>query len=290
VPPGIVFDPDTRTFSGTPTGPQRAQIITITGTDREGARATASFSFTAIEPVRPIIEADPAPLPTPTPGPTPISRPDAFIPQPSPEQTFEVTSPLSSVGVPVFEASAAEAEVANIGTADLLTTTRGFITRVDPTGFVGGQHDLRVDKAIPDLTFNQVGASFNYQIPIDAFVHSDPGAEVTLSALMLDGTQLPLWLIFDSERGEVRGVIPEDFAGEMIIRVIARDEAGRQADTLLRILREGEVLESQVFLEGRPELDDQFATYGVLGWRAEQQEWVRLAREAAEQVALAKAS
>ncbi|MCK7532210.1 MAG: hypothetical protein MZV63_14880 [Marinilabiliales bacterium] len=43
----------------------------------------------------------------------------------------------------------------NPGSAELITTTTGFITLVDPNGAVDGKHDLRVHKGIPDLEFDQ---------------------------------------------------------------------------------------------------------------------------------------
>jgi hypothetical protein len=179
----------------------------------------------------------------------------------------------------------------NPGGAELITTTTGFITLVDPTGAVDGKHDLKVHKGIPDLEFDQDTSLIRYQIPIDAFVHTDAAAEVELSALMLDGTELPSWLVFDAKKGELRGTIPADFKGELLIRVIAQDKEGRKAETILKIVRKGQVLELQTLLQGRPELDSQLAANSALAWKAEQSELVRQAREAAMRLEqLAKAS
>nr|WP_328988026.1 putative Ig domain-containing protein [Thiorhodovibrio winogradskyi] len=152
------------------------------------------------------------------------------------------------------------------------------------------EHDLRVHKGIPDVEFGPDADLVQYQIPIDAFAHTDAAAEVELSAIMLDGSQLPPWLVFDAAKGEFRGEVPGDFNGELQIRVIARDQEGRTAETILRIVRPGQNPGLQTLLQGRPQLDTQLAAHSALVWQAEQAELVRQAREAALRWELAKAA
>jgi hypothetical protein len=96
-----------------------------------------------------------------------------------------------------------------------------------------------------------------YIVPMDAFVHTDSTAQVTLTAQMIDGTALPSWLIFDSEKGEFKGIPPTDFVGELVIKVTARDQEGRQAETILRI-RVG-MSADKLTLRGKPSFAAQLA-------------------------------
>jgi large repetitive protein len=175
------------------------------------------------------------------------------------------------------------------GSADITTTTQGFVVSVDPGRATNGQVNFSIDRGIPDLNVSNGNNQVVYQIPVDAFVHTDPDAEVELSAVMPDGSELPGWLVFDAETGQFSGEIPEDFEGELLIQVIARDQDGRQAEAQLRIVRQGQALDVQALLEGRLELDDQLAEHGILAWKTEQEALVRQSLEAAEQWARAQA-
>jgi hypothetical protein len=74
-----------------------------------------------------------------------------------------------------------------------------------------------------------------FQVPADAFVHSNPRALVRLHAVLADGRPLPSWLHLDGVTGRLAGTPPRDFAGTLEIRVIARDDHGLQAETRLRV-------------------------------------------------------
>ncbi len=142
-----------------------------------------------------------------------------------------------------------------------------------------GDHDLRVDKAIPDQVFPADTAEIHYVVPVDAFVHTDENARVDLAALMLDGSPLPPWLQFDPKKGEFVGVPPAGFQGELMIKVVARDEAGRQAETLIRIII-GNRQDQSAALLGRQGLSSQFMAQGILAWKAERDLLVKHARDA----------
>ncbi|NVK01156.1 MAG: hypothetical protein HWE12_06395, partial [Oceanospirillaceae bacterium] len=95
---------------------------------------------------------------------------------------------------------------------------------------------IRVENAIPDQLIPAGAPDIYYQIPVDTFVHVSDGAKLTYLAALEDGSRLPDWLRFDEERGEFRGTPPEDFIGVLVIRVVALDEAGNQAVTLVRLV------------------------------------------------------
>lgn len=118
------------------------------------------------------------------------------------------------------------------------------------------EHQLRVHKNIPTQNAFS-GADLNYVVPIDTFLHTDTTAEVSFSALMVDGTDLPTWLIFNPSNGEFSGEAPADFEGELQIKIIARDQEGRQAETMLDLNISAE--DDQGHLIDHPNLSDQLA-------------------------------
>jgi hypothetical protein len=85
---------------------------------------------------------------------------------------------------------------------------------------------------------------------------------------------LPEWLSFDGETGKFTGV-PNGFVGELLIKVIARDEQGRQAETVIRIRIGNPVADT--LLQGKPTLTAQLRAQGVFAWKAERDNLVQQA-------------
>jgi large repetitive protein len=88
-------------------------------------------------------------------------------------------------------------------------------------------------RGVPDQ-FALGGATISFAIPRDAFAHTRPDAQITLTATLLDGAPLPKWLVFDRASGTFRGVPPKGFIGEIRIKVTAHDQRGLQADAVFR--------------------------------------------------------
>ena len=128
------------------------------------------------------------------------------------------------------------------------------------------ENSLRVQKTIPIQSVIS-GDSIEYTVPIDTFIHSDSTAEVTLVANMLDGSEIPEWLSFNPSSGEFTGVPPAEFSGELQIYVIARDEVGRQAETILSIKINSE---DQAGLQSKTSLSDQLNSQNVFAWKSSQ--------------------
>jgi hypothetical protein len=113
-----------------------------------------------------------------------------------------------------------------------------------------GDADLKIFRGIPDQELTS-GRVISVQVPVDAFVHTQTGAVVMLSAKMADGSSLPAWLTFDPSTGKFRGTAPVGTPDEIAVIVEARDGDGRQADAVFRIkLVQGKVA-------GRAGLSDQ---------------------------------
>ncbi|WP_425429144.1 putative Ig domain-containing protein [Azospirillum thermophilum] len=78
-------------------------------------------------------------------------------------------------------------------------------TRFDGLSGRGLQHELRVDKPLPDVLMPAGVQTLRYVLPTDTFIHTDRSARVELSAVMEDGSKLPGWLVFDAKKGEFSG-------------------------------------------------------------------------------------
>ena len=52
---------------------------------------------------------------------------------------------------------------------------------------------------------------------------------------MADGSPLPLWMSFNPVRKVITGTPPKGVGGEYQITIIARDQFGEEAKTVLRI-------------------------------------------------------
>ena len=149
-----------------------------------------------------------------------------------------------------------------------------IVDRTDPSG----DHELRLEKKIPDQEFAAGSRFIRYLIPVDTFVHTDSEAKVALSAFMVDGTPLPTWLKFDGEKGEFEGMPPEWFQGELLIKVVARDDEGRQAETIVRLRVVEQV--SELSFTGKPSLAEQLRSAGLFGWQVERDQLMQQAGEA----------
>lgn len=164
------------------------------------------------------------------------------------------------------------------------TVTSGFPVPVARLSDGPQAPELKVMRDIPLQNFaaNAGAVKVNFTIPADTFVHTDAKASVTLVATLVDGTSLPNWLLFDGNKGEFRGNAPPGFKGVLQIKVIARDDAGKQAETTVRIqvgvssdrLAEGT-------LRGKPALAAQLREQGPFAWKAERDRMVQHARSLA---------
>jgi hypothetical protein len=74
-----------------------------------------------------------------------------------------------------------------------------------------------------------------YQIPREAFAHTDPTAIVTLNARMASGETLPSWLSFDARSGLFRGVPPGGEPVTLDLMLTAVDEDGHEASVEFKL-------------------------------------------------------
>jgi len=142
--------------------------------------------------------------------------------------------------------------------------------------------ELLVQRDIPEQVFSSPEGLtvISFSIPADTFGHTEPGAEITLSALLIDGEELPYWLIFDSEKGEFRGIAPEGYDGAVIIRVIARDHHGNQVETIVTIHIRPDVNDQTQ--TGKVHLMEQLHSQSQFAWKAERDRLIQVAKSATQ--------
>jgi hypothetical protein len=208
-----------------------------------------------------------------------------------------VTSGSSDDGAPATKSSSEESSAASnvvsesrnqSGRDGEMQTTNGFPVPVHEKPSGSPDHELRLERNIPEQQFSGDTNEFSYVIPMDTFVHTDANATVNISATMVDGSALPDWLSFDASKGEFKGKPPEGFQGELIIKVVARDDAGRQAETIARI-RVGKKVD-EISFNSRPGLTEQFKHGGVFAWQAERSRLIHQARLAGLRNGILKAA
>jgi hypothetical protein len=130
-----------------------------------------------------------------------------------------------------------------------LTRATGFQALVSPSADTG----LKLNRSISDQ-FVEKAATGNVLLPFDTFVHSRADATVLLQAKLANGAPLPGWISFDPRSGTFTTQPPEDFSGEVVIEVTARDEQGNEVKTQFR-LRVGD---TRLAPTGRQALSEQF--------------------------------
>jgi hypothetical protein len=91
-----------------------------------------------------------------------------------------------------------------------------------------------VMRGLPDLQI-EAGRSLVFTLPPDTFVHHDPRAVVRLSVDMLDGEAAPHWVNVDQKTGVITLNPPDVVEGEVVLRLMALDQQGKTAVTVLRI-------------------------------------------------------
>jgi hypothetical protein len=97
-----------------------------------------------------------------------------------------------------------------------------------------GTDRLYVYQGIPS-TVVQTGRTVDFTVPREAFAHTDQKAIVHLDAMRANGQPLPDWLDFDPISGKFDGRPPPNAAGVIVIKVVARDNEGREAETTFTV-------------------------------------------------------
>ncbi|MEO8203200.1 MAG: VCBS domain-containing protein, partial [Betaproteobacteria bacterium] len=239
--------------------PDGVYAITAVVSDTRGYNGTALGSVTVARATVPVLP--PAPLPDPLPvapstfvtpvvTPTPVESPAtaAFRPV-DPVLTGQPVNIAGSLGgtppagpAPSADVNALPAPAAGNPPASsplVSVVPEGFqIARItelsDPAraaelaSITAGR--LFVLEGVPDV---QAGDSF--QLPMEAFAHTDAGAVIKLEARQSNGDPLPAWLRFNNADGTFSGTPPEGQPAAVEVQVVARDNQAREASVIFKL-------------------------------------------------------
>jgi hypothetical protein len=81
----------------------------------------------------------------------------------------------------------------------------------------------------------EAGGRLQIQLPSQTFTHTNPNASVQLFASKSDGSALPSWIRFNPSTGQFDMTPPPGFRGVVEVRIVARDQIGKQAQTTMKI-------------------------------------------------------
>ncbi|ARJ64208.1 hypothetical protein WV31_00060 [Magnetospirillum sp. ME-1] len=223
----------------------------------KSALATITMTETKTQPPPappPPPKADPAPVVVPTPIPpaapsVPVvtivrdsaapSRDGGQPPPSAPVLTPQVSDrgTVAPVAVAAVNVVQAPAVITLTATGQLTAATSDGAFRVPviaeaQRSAMGGEALVAVR---PMAQVQETSAGFSFAVPSDTFAHTRPDAVVNLTAAQQDGQALPSWLAFNPKTGAFTGKPPAGFEGVVLVRVIARDQDGREAIATVRI-------------------------------------------------------
>ena len=252
LPAWLVFDPATRTFSGTPASDAAGTWTVLVRASDGTASSSVSINFTVLPlPQQPVIAPEPVTVPAPVvveappaPAPLPVATLPplpVFVPTPDIVDTrINAAAPLNMGGSDatiqldgrgILAADLSNGEYRRAAEmSDLYTDNNGFRTVVAKAE----NPALMLFQGVPDQ-YAESGRALLMTIPSDAFVHTQADAVVRLAATLQDGRPLPSWVQFDAQTGKFTGEVPKGLVGELRVKLTARDINGHEATALFRI-------------------------------------------------------
>ena len=150
------------------------------------------------------------------------------------------------------------------------TTTDSTLTRpADGDGFqiivvphpAGMPDTLLVNRPMSDIDI-PVSGTMEIGVPMDTFAHTDANATVKLFVTQADGRPLPPWMRFDPRNGKIEGNPPPGFRGEVVLRVVARDDQGREAVITFRVFIGRDGAQERPAPQGRSSFGEQIRLAG----------------------------
>lgn len=245
LPAWLRFDPIAGRFTGTPGNDDVGSIsVRLTAVDGAGASASTVFGIT-------VANTNDAPVvAAPLPGGTAVQD-QPFVYR-VPPGTFEdvdgdalTLSASRASGEPLpawlrfdpatgsFLGTPANADVGTVSLQVTATDASGARVSAVFAVTVANVNDGPVLTGTLDDQTANTNQPFVLNLPAGLFVDPDVGDALTLSAALIDGSDLPAWLRFDPARGRFEGLPGPDDAGSLRIQVTAQDPAGASVATTL---------------------------------------------------------
>ncbi|CDL01236.1 conserved protein of unknown function [Magnetospirillum gryphiswaldense MSR-1 v2] len=206
------------------------------------------------------VSSVPAPVVAPpaAPPPPPAPPPVVEAPKPAPPKDSGPVAPLVTVvrdntpapttfqapAAPVVTQTQAPAAPTLAPTgAQTVQTIPATLTAPSAQAFqvavavraAGGGDALVVNAPVRDSVIAE-GTRIAVTVPSEAFAHTKADATVTLTATRDTGAALPAWMAFNPQTGTFEGTPPPGFKGEVVVRVVARDQDGREAVQTFKIV------------------------------------------------------
>lgn len=114
---------------------------------------------------------------------------------------------------------------------EVLTSNSGYPIPASETAPVG----LTINRGVTDQFIQSTDAASKISLPFDAFIHSNKDAVIKLEAKNADNSPLPQWVQFDPATGVFEVTPPKGFKGKLDLKVIARDDDGREAVAMFQM-------------------------------------------------------
>ena len=95
----------------------------------------------------------------------------------------------------------------------------------------GGSTGIIVGK--PLVITAVANSFFIYELPQSTFVANNPKATLSVEVRSVNGTAMPEWMSFDAARMVITGTPPKNAKGEYRVELVARDQFGGKASTVL---------------------------------------------------------
>ena len=114
---------------------------------------------------------------------------------------------------------------------DAVTSRSGVPIPVSETAAPG----LSLYQGITDQFVQSTDTTSKVSLPFDAFIHSNKDAVIKLQAKQADDSNLPNWVQFDPSTGVFEVTPPKGFKGKLDLKVIARDDDGREAVAIFQM-------------------------------------------------------
>jgi hypothetical protein len=170
------------------------------------------------------------PAPPPPPAQTQLAPPAAAPSLPEPPPPPKATQSFSSAIQPLVPRQALSESFA-IPLGDAVTSGSGYQIPVLDSAPMG----LSLFRGVTDQVVQSTGIATKISLPFDAFVHSNKDATIALEAKLADDSSLPSWVQFDPATGVFEVTPPPGFKGKLDLKVVARDDDGREAVALFQM-------------------------------------------------------
>lgn len=249
LPSWLHFDPDTRTFFGTPTNADVGVLkVKVVATDSVGATASQAFELvvgntndapTAMAAIGQQLATEDAPF-------TFVIPQDSFVDSDVGDRLTYVASLKDGSPLPAWlNFDPTTGSFTGIPTNADVGGLQVVVTATDLSGASATQEfDLSISNTndspealgkVSDLLVNE-DTAFSFALPLnELFRDVDVGDSLSVYATLADGSPLPPWISFDAARGVFSGKALNSDVGAIDVRLVARDSAGLTISHLFKV-------------------------------------------------------